>query len=106
MAAAPGLGLRQRLGQSARITQQLSQAIGLLQLSNLELRAYVARELERNPLLEEAEDAGEARAKWLADKAPTFDMGVDALLSAIEEDHLSEAGDRDDAESGERRDDR
>ena len=60
MAAAPGLGLRQRLGQSARITQQLSQAIGLLQLSNLELRAYVARELERNPLLEEAEDAGEA----------------------------------------------
>ena len=70
--------------------------------------ALTSRAVRLDDIPEElmAEDAGEARAKWLADKAPTFDMDVDALLSAIEEDHLSEAGDRDDAESGERKDDR
>ena len=70
--------------------------------------ALTSRAVRLDEIPEElmAEDAGEARAKWLADKAPTFDMDVDALLSAIEEDQPSEAGDRDDAESGERRDDR
>lgn len=58
MAAALGIGPRLRLGQSARMTQQLGQAIGLLQLSGLELRARIARELEANPLLEEAADGG------------------------------------------------
>lgn len=49
---------------------------------------------------------GEARAEWLADRAPTLDiLDIDALLSEIE-DQPSEAGNRDDAESGERRDDR
>lgn len=53
-----------------------------------------------------AEGAGEARAEWLADRAPTLDiLDIDALLSEIE-DQPSETGDRDDAESGERRDDR
>jgi RNA polymerase sigma-54 factor len=44
------------------MTPQLQQAIKLLQLSNLELAAYVEQELERNPLLErdEREPAGEA----------------------------------------------
>src|SRR3546814_12375193 len=42
------------------MTPQLQQAIKLLQLSNLELMAYVEQELERNPLLErgEAEEGG------------------------------------------------
>ena len=60
------------------MTPQLMQAIKLLQLSNLDLAAYVEGELERNPLLERAgEDEGErsaasrevspdaARADWM-----------------------------------------
>src|SRR5436190_958132 len=45
------------------MTPQLMQAIKLLQLSNLDLAAYVEGELERNPLLERAgEDEGEGSA--------------------------------------------
>ena len=57
MALSPRLELRQ--GQSLVITPQLQQAIKLLQLSNLELDAFVEGELERNPLLtrEDGEDA-------------------------------------------------
>jgi RNA polymerase sigma-54 factor len=47
------------------MTPQLMQAIKLLQLSNLDLAAYVEGELERNPLLErsgEGEGDGERRA--------------------------------------------
>lgn len=41
------------------MTPQLQQAIKLLQLSNLELMAYVEQELERNPLLERVDgDSG------------------------------------------------
>ena len=49
--------LELRQGQGLVITPQLQQAIKLLQLSNLELEAYVEAELEKNPLLarEEAE---------------------------------------------------
>ncbi len=53
MALTPRLELRQ--GQSLVMTPQLQQAIKLLQLSNLELTAYVEQELERNPLLERSE---------------------------------------------------
>src|SRR3954471_23023852 len=51
-----------RQTQSLVMTPQLMQAIKLLQLSNLDLIAYVDAELERNPLLErgEAEEGGEA----------------------------------------------
>ncbi|MGE0630454.1 RNA polymerase factor sigma-54 [Pseudorhodoplanes sp.] len=41
-----------RQSQALVMTPQLMQAIKLLQLSNLELTAYVEEELERNPLLE------------------------------------------------------
>lgn len=50
MALGPRLELRQ--GQALVMTPQLQQAIKLLQLSNIELLAYVEQELERNPLLE------------------------------------------------------
>ena len=50
MAIVPKLELRQ--SQSLVMTPQLQQAIKLLQLSNLELSAFVEAELERNPLLE------------------------------------------------------
>jgi RNA polymerase sigma-54 factor len=48
-----------RQSQSLVMTPQLLQAIKLLQFSNLELSAFVAEELERNPLLERAEEVVE-----------------------------------------------
>ena len=48
-----------RQSQSLVMTPQLLQAIKLLQFSNLELTAFVEQELERNPLLERAEDAAD-----------------------------------------------
>jgi RNA polymerase sigma-54 factor len=54
MALSPKLQLRQ--SQALVMTPQLMQAIKLLQLSNLDLAAYVEAELERNPLLERAGD--------------------------------------------------
>lgn len=50
MALGPRLDLRQ--SQSLVMTPQLQQAIKLLALSNLEIEAFVAGELEKNPLLE------------------------------------------------------
>jgi RNA polymerase sigma-54 factor len=50
VALAQRLEIRQ--GQGLVITPQLQQAIKLLQLSNLELEAYVEGEIERNPLLQ------------------------------------------------------
>jgi len=47
--------LEQRQVQGLVMTPQLQQAIKLLQLSNLELTAYVEQELERNPILEQSE---------------------------------------------------
>ncbi len=55
MAIGPRLDLRQ--SQSLVMTPQLRQAIKLLQFSNLEVSAFVEDELERNPLLERAEEA-------------------------------------------------
>jgi RNA polymerase sigma-54 factor len=53
--------IEMRQGQQLVMTPQLQQAIRLLQLSNLELSAFVEAELERNPLLEreEAEAGGD-----------------------------------------------
>src|ERR1700760_2535346 len=57
------MALTQRLefrqSQSLVMTPQLMQAIKLLQLSNLDLSAFVEEELERNPLLERASDNAE-----------------------------------------------
>lgn len=50
-----GPRLEQRLGQSLVMTPQLQQAIKLLQLSNLELSAFIENELNENPLLERDE---------------------------------------------------
>ncbi|MSO71899.1 MAG: RNA polymerase sigma-54 factor [Alphaproteobacteria bacterium] len=71
MALTQRLGLRQ--SQSLVMTPQLQQAIKLLQLSNMELTAYVEGELERNPLLER--DEGER------DDVPA--TGVDAAEPAV-----------------------
>ena len=50
MALGPRLDLRQ--SQSLVMTPQLQQAIKLLALSNLEIEAFIAEEVDRNPLLE------------------------------------------------------
>ena len=49
-----GLGPRidLRVSQQLVMTQQLQQAIKLLALSNLEIEAFIAEELAKNPLLE------------------------------------------------------
>jgi RNA polymerase sigma-54 factor len=60
MPLTPKLELRQ--GQALVMTPQLQQAIKLLQMSSLDLSAYVEAELERNPLLEFADDDGSAPA--------------------------------------------
>ena len=53
MALTPRLEIRQT--QTLVMTPQLQQAIKLLQLSSIELTAYVEQELERNPLLEQSD---------------------------------------------------
>jgi RNA polymerase sigma-54 factor len=58
MAMSPRLELRQ--SQTLVMTPQLQQAIKLLQLSNIELSAYVEQEMEKNPLLERTESEGSA----------------------------------------------
>ena len=83
MALGPRLELRQ--GQGLVITPQLQQAIKLLQLSNLELEAFVDAELERNPLLQrddrEAEAEPDAPARdvgsYDADQAPQAAVAAD-----------------------------
>jgi RNA polymerase sigma-54 factor len=71
------MGLSQRLeirqGQSLVMTPQLLQAIKLLQLSHLDLAAYVEAELERNPLLERVEEEGAPDAPAVAADEPDPD---------------------------------
>lgn len=54
MAISPRLEIKQ--SQSLLMTQQLRQAINLLQLNNLELNEFIETELERNPLLEREDE--------------------------------------------------
>ena len=61
MALSAKLVMRQ--GQAMVMTPQLLQAIKLLQLPNIELAAYIENELERNPLLERAEDFARLRSR-------------------------------------------
>src|ERR1700744_5703723 len=74
------MALTQRLefrqSQSLVMTQQLMQAIKLLQLSNLDLSAFVEEELERNPLLDRANDGTEPPVA--GEPAAAFSGGEDA----------------------------
>ncbi|MGQ0484279.1 MAG: RNA polymerase factor sigma-54 [Hyphomicrobiales bacterium] len=78
MALMQRLELRQ--GQSLVMTPQLQQAIKLLQMSNLELQAFVESELERNPLLERDERAETPKPEPGREPAGEPDM-VSALAS-------------------------
>ena len=70
------MSLTQRLDirqtQSLVMTPQLQQAIKLLQMSNQDLAAYVAEEIENNPLLERGDGSGEG-GEELASFVPTED---------------------------------
>lgn len=84
MALGPRLDIRQ--SQSLVMTPQLQQAIKLLALSNLELDAFVAGELEKNPLLEtgapvdHAPDASGIDAQAEPPVLPAETGGVDQLI--------------------------
>src|SRR5690349_9122544 len=87
MGLGPSLSIRQ--SQSLVLTPQLTQAIKLLQLSNLELEAYIAEELTKNPLLEARGDdeAPEQHAGDFTDsdgdgesEEPRDDPGADDLI--------------------------
>ena len=61
------------------ITPQLQQAIKLLQLTNLELEAYVEGELERNPLLQRDERDADPEPEPVKAETPTADYSVDSV---------------------------
>ncbi|MBY0381492.1 MAG: RNA polymerase factor sigma-54 [Xanthobacteraceae bacterium] len=89
------MALSQRLefrqSQSLVMTPQLMQAIKLLQLSNLDLVAFVEEELERNPLLERASE----------DDAPVRgESGAEAPSGAAEADGAFDGTDFSHAEPG------
>ena len=89
MGLGPSLSIRQT--QALVLTPQLQQAIKLLQLSNLELDAFIAEELSKNPLLEAqaGEDEREAPIQSTddsdGDEAPD-DPGADHLIMGQAED--------------------
>jgi len=86
----PSLSIRQ--SQQLVLTPQLTQAIKLLQLSNLELEAYIAEEISKNPLLEARSDEPEEQPagdfmsdEESPDEAPD-DPGADDLITGAAAD--------------------
>ena len=77
MALSQKLEIRQ--SQALVMTPQLMQAIKLLQLSSLDLAAYVDGELERNPLLERT-------AEGDGDREPDISEADDGELSTVRHD--------------------
>jgi RNA polymerase sigma-54 factor len=67
-----------RQSQALVMTPQLMQAIKLLQLSNLDLSAYVEEELERNPLLERADDGETSPGEPAEPRAASSDEAASA----------------------------
>ncbi len=94
--------LEMRQSQSLVMTPQLMQAIKLLQMSNLDLVAYVEAELERNPLLEKGE-AGDAPAEGESgtdSRSEPYADGADAPESASAEEPGSGDWMQNDLETG------
>lgn len=85
MAQSPRLELRQ--SQKLAVTPQLRQAIGLLQMSNIELTEHLLEEIEKNPLLEMV--------------APETDASIPKLTPSTEqrydEGHISKSNTSSDA---------
>ena len=80
--------LQMRQSQALVMTPQLMQAIKLLQLSNLDLAAYVEGELEKNPLLERAAEGEpgvvDATIEQIVFEGPTVRVKADAGGQSLE----------------------
>jgi RNA polymerase sigma-54 factor len=109
MALAARLDIRQ--GQGLVLTPQLQQAIKLLQLSNLELEAFVEAEIERNPLLQKDDRDAEGEVEAAPDVPLSHDMATDRIsdndaTEAMDADHRdlytdASPGERSSGEGGE-----
>jgi RNA polymerase sigma-54 factor len=86
MALMQRMDLRQ--GQSLVMTPQLQQAIKLLQMSNLELQAYVEGELERNPLLERDERTDVQKPEPQDERASDSDTVTALSANESQEDRM------------------
>jgi len=96
MALEVKLSLRQT--QRMIMTQSLQQAIGLLQLTRMELIQTVRQELEENPLLEEelveaAEEVPEAKPEATAEEPAEAEPQEDKLSETDWEAYLQDASD-------------
>ena len=80
MALAPKLQARQ--GAQLAMTPQLQQAIKLLQLSNIELSAFVEEQLEKNPLLERGTGDENRRNEAIDVSTETPDRSADTVSTA------------------------
>src|SRR4051812_40765340 len=90
MGLGPSLSIRQ--SQQLVLTPQLTQAIKLLQLSNLELDAFIAEEISKNPLLEARSDepdeqpAGDFTSDEDTGDEASDDPGADDLMAGEADD--------------------
>ncbi|MCG8509312.1 MAG: RNA polymerase factor sigma-54 [Rhodospirillales bacterium] len=104
MALTPRLELRQ--SQALVMTPQLQQAIKLLQLSNMELVAYVEEELAQNPLLERDDGAAQGGDELGVDGTTVEDPAegaadetLDGAVQEASEAALSDFGDAADGDA-------
>jgi RNA polymerase sigma-54 factor len=92
--------LELRQGQSLVITPQLQQAIKLLQLSNIELEAFIEAEIEKNPLLQREDREAGSDAEPAQEAAADSEIASDRVTEHQAEADLDSPGE--DAAPGER----
>jgi RNA polymerase sigma-54 factor len=85
---ATGARLEMKQSHSLVLTLQMQQSLKLLQLSNLELEAYIEGELERNPLL--AKDDGESMLEAAPDDRSEreIDSDLDFAFGGAAQDEI------------------
>ncbi len=88
MALSPQIQLKQ--GQKLVMTPQLQQAIKLLQLSNIELSAYVEEQVESNPLLERGTGTDNRRDEDV-EASPEPETGLSELNLATPNQEAADA---------------
>src|SRR3569833_2078237 len=91
MALAPRMEVRQ--SQSLTLTPQLMQSIRLLQLSHLELNAFVDAELLRNPLLEREDGTEPVETPEPTPEVTAYDDAVEAGERIQDADSIAESFD-------------
>lgn len=89
----PGIGMQMEQSQRLRMTPELRQAIGLLQLNTQELSTYVQEQLLVNPVLETASDS---EGDWSEQVEKIIDIAHGA---AYEQGDRGYAGEDDDSTS-------